>query len=289
MQCYNFEFNPPDPRYSSQGKLTVLKRYTVSQNYTLQNGTGKVFHMFTSSSLPNHAECFFDRRNSHIDGNRANPIMVYKKCQLPYCTCQGKQTTPQTNPLQTQDLPKVGMGDKPKTQEIPKVGMGYKPKTQDLPKVRTGDKPKTQDLSKVGMGDKPKTQDFPKVGTGDKPKTQDLPKVGMGDKPKTNEVPKVGRVDPLQTKEVPRKINQVIAKEFCSPSQIKKISQNILVPMPPTQESPQRNVKFEQDRKRCRMDTNGKNPHENERVHRDTCVSDLVWPICKIDNSEYSK
>ena len=37
------------------------------------------------------------------------------------------------------------------------------------------------------------------------------------------------------------------------------------------------------------MDTDGKNPHKNKRVHRDTCVSDLVWPICKIDNTEYSK
>ena len=52
---------------------------------------------------------------------------------------------------------------------------------------------------------------------------------------------------------------------------------------------PQRNVKFEQDRERCSMDTDGKNPHKNKRVHRDTCVSDLVWPICKINNTEYSK
>ena len=37
------------------------------------------------------------------------------------------------------------------------------------------------------------------------------------------------------------------------------------------------------------MDTDGKNPYENKRVHRDACVSDLVWPICKIDNIEYSK
>ena len=62
-----------------------------------------------------------------------------------------------------------------------------------------------------------------------------------------------------------------------------------MVPIPPAEEFPQRNVKYEKDRKRCRTDTDGKNPHENKRVHRDTCVSDLVWPICKIDNSEYSK
>ena len=59
--------------------------------------------------------------------------------------------------------------------------------------------------------------------------------------------------------------------------------------MVPVEEPPQRNIKFEQDRKRCITDTDGKNPHENKRVHRDACVSDLVWPICKIDNSEYSK
>ena len=80
--------------------------------------------------------------------------------------------------------------------------------------------------------------------------------MGTGDKPKTNKVLKVGAGE---------------------------------APMVPVQESPQRNVKFEQDRKRCSTDTNGKNPHENKRVHRDACVSDLVWPICKIDNSEYSK
>ena len=70
---------------------------------------------------------------------------------------------------------------------------------------------------------------------------------------------------------------------------MKTILQNILAPMLPVQESSQRNVKFEQDRKRCSTDTDGKNPHENKRVHRDACVSDLVWPICKIDNTEYSK
>ena len=60
-------------------------------------------------------------------------------------------------------------------------------------------------------------------------------------------------------------------------------------PMVPMEEPPQRNAKFEQDRKRCSTDTDGKNPHENKRVHGYACVSDLVWPICKIDNTEYSK
>ena len=57
----------------------------------------------------------------------------------------------------------------------------------------------------------------------------------------------------------------------------------------PFKQPPQRNVKFEQNRKRSSTDTDGKNPHQNKRVHRDACVSDLVWPICKIDNTEYSK
>ena len=140
--------------------------------------------------------------------------------------------------------------------------MGDKPKMKEVPKVGTGDKPKTKEVLKVGTGDKPKTKEVPKVGTGDKPKTKEVPKVGTGDIPKSNEVLKV--------------INQEIAKEFCPPSQMKTILQNILAPMLPVEESPQRNIKFEQDRKRCSTDTDGKNPHKNKRVHRDTCVLDLV-------------
>ena len=119
-----------------------------------------------------------------------------------------------------------------------------------------GDKPKTKEVPKVGMGDNPKTKQVPKVGTGEKPKTKEVPNVEMGDKPKKNDVPKVG-----------------MGK----------------IPMVSFEQPPQRNVKFEKGRKRCSMDTDGKNPHENKRVHRDACVSDLVWPICKIDNTEYSK
>ena len=93
-------------------------------------------------------------------------------------------------------------------------------------------------------------------GDGDKPKTKEVPNVGMGEKPKKNDIPKVGMGE---------------------------------VPIVPFEQPPQRNIKFEQDRKRSSMDTDGKNPHENKRVHKDACVSDLVWPICKIDNTEYSK
>ena len=138
-----FEFNPPDPRYSSQGKLTVRKRYTVSQNYTLQNGTGKVFYLFTNSSLPNHTECFFDRRISCIDGNRTDPITVYKKCQLPYCTCQGKQTTPPPKP--TPYKPSI----------FPKWGRGQ---TQNPGSSQGGDGGQTQNPGSSQCGDGGQTQ-----------------------------------------------------------------------------------------------------------------------------------
>ena len=54
-----FELNPAkQSQFDCGGKPTVLMRYTVSQDYTLQNGPGKVFHKFTNSSLPNHTDCF---------------------------------------------------------------------------------------------------------------------------------------------------------------------------------------------------------------------------------------
>ena len=242
-----FELDPANQsQFYSEGKPTLLARYTLSQDYTLQNGPGKVFHKFTNSSLPNHANYFYDRQNNLLDGNRTDPIHIYQYCNLPNCTCQAQQPAPpplhQTNPLQTQEVPMVGMGNKPKTKEVPKVGIGDKPKAKEVPKVGTGHKPKTKEVPKVGTGDKPQISEVLNVGTGDKPKKNKVPKVGVGE-----------------------------------------------APMVPMEQLPQRNVKFEQDRKRCSTDTDGKNPHEKKRVHRDTCVSDLVWPICKIDNSEYFK
>ena len=117
------------------------------------------------------------------------PLMSTKIVISPTAPVEQNKQPPQTNPLQTQYLPKVGMGDKPKTKEVPKVG----------------------------MGDKPKINKVLNVGTGDKPKTNKVPKVGAGE-----------------------------------------------APMVPVQESPQRNVKFEQERKRCSTDTDGKNPHKNK-------------------------
>ena len=91
---------------------------------------------------------------------------------------------------------------------------------------------------------------------GEKPKTREVLNVEMGEKHKKKDVPKVGTGE---------------------------------IAIGPFKQPPQRNFKFEKDRKRCSMDTDGKYPHENKRVHRDACVSDLVWPICKVDNTEYSK
>ena len=151
-----FELNPANQsKFYCAGKLTVLTRYTVSQDYTLQNGPGKVFHNFTNSCLPNHADCLFNRENSLLNGNRTDPITIYENCNLPYCTCQANQAPPQTNPLQTQYLPKVWVGDKSKTKEVPNVGMG--------------DKPKINEVLNVGMGNKPKTDKVPKVGAGEAP------------------------------------------------------------------------------------------------------------------------
>ena len=128
----------------------------------------------------------------------------------------------------------------------------------------------TKEVLKVGMGDKPTTKEVPKVGTGDKPKTKEVPKVGTGDKPQISKVLNVGMGDNPQNKQSAQ-------------------GGGGEAPVVHVEEPPQRNIKFEQDRKKCSTDTDGKNPHENKRVHRDTCVSDLVWPICEIDNSEYSK
>ena len=84
------------------------------------------------------------------------PFMCINIVTSPNAPVKCNNQFPQTNPLQTQYHPKVGMGDKPKTKEVPKVGMGDKLKTKEVPKVGTGDKPKTKEVPKVGMGDKPK-------------------------------------------------------------------------------------------------------------------------------------
>ena len=57
-----FELDPAyQSKYHCEGKPTVLTRYTLSQDYTLKNVSGTVFHEFTDSSLPYHATCLYDR------------------------------------------------------------------------------------------------------------------------------------------------------------------------------------------------------------------------------------
>ena len=133
----NFQLDPAtQSKYYCDGKPTVLTRYTLTEDYTLQNVTGKVFHQFTNSPLPNHADCFYDMQKTALDGNRKNPLKIYKYCNLPNCTCKlqlpppPKPTPIQTNPLQTQYLLQFGTWDKPKTKEVPQVGTGDKPKTK---------------------------------------------------------------------------------------------------------------------------------------------------------------
>ena len=157
-----FKLNPANQiKFHSDGKPTVLMRYTLSQDYTLQNGPEKVFHKFTNSSLPNHADCFFDRQNTTLDGNRTDPISIYTYCNLPQCTCQAQQppppnqcptNQPPTNPIFSQS----GDGDKPKTKEVPRVGMGDKPKTKEVPKVGMGPNPKQRRCPRWGRGTNPK-------------------------------------------------------------------------------------------------------------------------------------
>ena len=112
-------------------------------------------------------------------------LLSFNIVTSPQCTCKAQQPLPpnqppQTNPLQTQYLPHVGMGNKPKTKEVPKVGTGDKLKTKEVPNVGTGDKPKTKEMPKVEMGDKPKRKEVFKVGMGDKPQISNVPKVGAG-------------------------------------------------------------------------------------------------------------
>ena len=130
--------------------------------------------------------------------------------------------------------------------------------TQNKGGAHSGDEGQTQNKGGAQCGDREQTQNKGGAQGGDGGQTQNKggAQHGDGGQAQKNAVPKVGMGE---------------------------------IPMVPFEQPPQRNEKFEQDRKRCSTDTDGKNPHENKRVHRDACVSDLVWPICKIDNTEYSK
>ena len=133
-----FELNPVNQiKFYSEGKPTVLTRYTLSQDHTLQNGPGKVFHKFTNSSLPKHADCFFDRQNTTLDGNKTNPISMYQYCNLPQCTCQAQQPSPRnqppTNPISSQ------IGDGGQTQNKGGAQGGDRAQTQNKGDAQGGD------------------------------------------------------------------------------------------------------------------------------------------------------
>ena len=337
-----FELDPAYRcKYYCEGKPRVLMRYTLTEDYTLKNVSETVFHEFTHSTLPNHATCLFNRKNTAINGNRRNPIEIFQYCSLPNCTCKPPQPPPpQTHPLQTQyvlqlgtgdkhqskEVAKVGTGDKSQLKEVAKVGTWDKPQSKEVAKVPTGDKPQSKEVAKVGSWDKPQSKEVAKLWTGDKPQSKEVAKVGNGDKPRYKEVAKVGNGEKPKKKEVAKvemgekpKTREVPNMEMGEKPKKKEVAKVEMGEKPKTREvpnmemgekpkkkdvpkvgmreittgpfeqPPQRNVKFEKDRKRCSTDTDGKHPHKNKRVHRDACVSDLVWPICKIDNTEYSK
>ena len=93
-----FKLDPAtQSKYYSDGKPTILMRYRLTEDYTLKDVTGKVFHQFTNSPLPNHADCFYDMQNNALNGNRKDPIKIYKSCNFPNCTCKPQLPPPQTN------------------------------------------------------------------------------------------------------------------------------------------------------------------------------------------------
>ena len=125
-----FELDPANQtQYYCEGKPTVLMRYTLSQDYTLQNGPGKVFHQFTNSHLPNHAQCFYNMQNTSLNRNRWNPISIFKYCNLPNCRCQAQQPPPpKPTPYKPNILHMWGQGTNPKQRRCPRWGQGINPK-----------------------------------------------------------------------------------------------------------------------------------------------------------------
>ena len=96
-----FKLDPAtQSKYYCEGKQRVLTRYTLTQDYTPKNVTGKVFHQFTNSPLPNQAHCFYDRQKTALNGNRKKPIKIFEYCNLPNCTCQLQQPHPPNQPPQ---------------------------------------------------------------------------------------------------------------------------------------------------------------------------------------------
>ena len=166
-----FKLNPANQsNFYSEGKPTVLMRYKLSQDYTLQNGPGKVFHKFTNSSLPNHTDCFFDRKNTTLDRNRTNLIYMYQYCNLPQCTCQVQQPTPPnqppTNPISSQS------GDEGQTQNKGGAQGGDRGQTQNKGGAQGGDRGQTQNKGGAQGGDGGQTPNKQGAECGDRGQTQ---------------------------------------------------------------------------------------------------------------------
>ena len=137
-----FKLNPADPKkFYCGGKPTVLMRYTVIQDYTLQNGPGKVFHTFTNSSLPNHTNCFFNRTNSHLDRNRTDPITIYQVVTSPTAPVKGNNS-PKPTPYKPSIFPRWERGTNPKQRRCPRLWRGTNPKPNIFPIRGQGTNPK---------------------------------------------------------------------------------------------------------------------------------------------------
>ena len=167
-----FELDPTNQsKFYCEGKPTVLMRYTLSQDYTFQNIPGKVLHKFTNSSLPNHADCFFDRQNTTLDGSRTNPIYVYQYCNLTPVHLSSTTTNP---PKPTSYKPNI----------FPRWGQGTNPKKRRCPRWGQRRNPKQRKCLRCGWGRNPKQRRYPRWGWGTNPKQRRCPRWGWGTNPK---------------------------------------------------------------------------------------------------------
>ena len=166
-----FKLDPAtQTKYYCEGKPTVLTRYTLSEDYTLQNVTGKVVHQFTNSPLPNHANCFYDMQKTALNGNKKKPIKIYQVCNLPNCTCQPQQLPPQPTPPY-QPPTNQPHTNQPPTNPIPSTSWDGG-QTQNQGGVPGGDRGQTQNQGGAPGGDRGQTQNQGGAPGGDRGQTQ---------------------------------------------------------------------------------------------------------------------
>ena len=244
-----FELDPAtQSKYYSDGKPTILMRYTLTEDYILKNVTGKVFHHFTNSPLPNHADCFYDMQKHALNRNRKNPIKIYKYCNLPNCTCKPQLPPPQPTP------PYQPHTNQPPANPIPSTILDWEQaqnqggapswdwgQTQNEGGAPSWDWGQAQNQGGAPSWDWRQAQnqggapswDWGQVqnqggapswdwgqaqnkggaqcGDREKPKTKEVPNVGTGEKPKRNDVPKVGmgEIPIVPFKEPPTKKHKI--------------------------------------------------------------------------------